>query len=71
MLNVTLFNLIYLVVAVITVFLALRIRDWLSKVKFRDEILPTIKSEPLSAALYYGLWAVGVCYLAGSMLGVG
>ncbi|OCH08078.1 hypothetical protein A6D98_09750 [Aliivibrio fischeri] len=71
MLNVTLFNLIYLIVAVITVFLALRVRDWLSKVKFRDEILPIINKTPLSSAIYYGLWAVGVCYLAGSMLGVG
>jgi hypothetical protein len=71
MLSVTLFNLAYLVFAVITVFLALRIRDWLSKVKFRDEIIPIIKQDPLATAVYYGFWAVGVCLLAGSMLGVG
>lgn len=71
MLSVTLFNLAYLVVAVVTVFLALRLRDWLSKVKFRDHILPIIQQEPLATAIYYGLWAVGVCILAGSMLGVG
>ncbi|MFG0774331.1 hypothetical protein ACXHRA_23245 [Vibrio antiquarius] len=71
MLSVTLFNLAYLVVAVVTVFLALRLRDWLSKVKFRDQILPIIQKDSLATAMYYGLWAVGVCVLAGSMLGVG
>ncbi len=71
MFQATLFNLLYLVVALITVFLALRIRDWLSKVKFSEEVIPKIKSDPLSSAVYYGLWAFGACYLAGAMLGVG
>ncbi len=71
MLTPILFNLLYLIVAVITVFLALRIRDYLSKVKFREEIIPKIKADPLSCSIYYGLWAFGVCYLASAMLGVG
>lgn len=69
--SVILFNFLYLVIAVLTVFIALRVRDWFAKVKFRENVLPIIKKDALATSIYYGAWVVGVCYLAGAMLGVG
>lgn len=65
------FNLIYLIVAVATVFLALRVRDKLTGVKFRDDILSKIKENPIALSIFYGAWVFGVCHLAGRMLGLG
>ena len=65
------FNLIYLIVAVATVFLALRIRDKLTGVNFREDILSKIKQNPIALSIFYAAWVLGVCHLAGRMLGVG
>jgi hypothetical protein len=63
-------NLIYLLVAVVTVFGSLRILDLMTGEKFKRDQLPILKSEPLALAVYRAGWVVGVCFLAGSMLGV-
>lgn len=65
------FNLIYLIVAVATVFFALRIRDKLTGVSFREDILSEIKQNPIALSIFYAAWVLGVCHLAGRMLGVG
>lgn len=67
----TIFNLAYLIVAVIAVFLSLRIRDKLLGVNFANNILPIIKKSPLATAVFFGAWVLGACHLAGRMLGVG
>ncbi|MCF6459057.1 hypothetical protein [Pseudoalteromonas sp. MMG024] len=66
-----LFNLLYLLVAVVTVFVALRIRDKLLAVSFRNDVYPILKKSPLALAVFYGAWVLGVCHLAARMLGLG
>lgn len=65
------FNIFYLIVAVVAVFGALRIRDRLLGVSFSATILPKLKESPTALACFYGAWVLGVCHLAGRMLGVG
>lgn len=66
-----LFQLLYLVLAVVTLFTVLRILDRLLGEKFRERSLPIICSDPLALAVYRGAWTIGVCLLAGLMLGSG
>jgi len=65
------FNLFYLVLAIMAVFAALRLRDRLLGVKFSENILPKIKQQPIALAIFFGAWVLGACHLAGRMLGVG
>lgn len=64
-----LINLIYLLVALVAVFATLRVVDWFAGEKFRDN-LPIIKSDPVGFAVYRAAWVLGVCYVAGKLLGV-
>jgi len=65
-----LYNLLYLLIAIVTVFGSLRILDKLTKESFRETQLPIIKTNPIALAVFRGAWVIGVCILAGSMLGV-
>jgi len=63
-------NLFYTLVAVVMVFGVLRLLDKFLGVKFRDDMLPIIKSDPLALSVFRGAWVIGACLLAGKMLGV-
>ena len=62
-------NLIYLCVAVVTVLGLLRLLDLLNGGRFKTDVYPIIKSNPLALALYRASWVIGVCILASGMLG--
>lgn len=62
-------NVMYLVIALVAVFATLRIVDWLSGEKFRDN-LPLIKDHPVGFAVYRSAWVLGTCFVAGKLLGV-
>lgn len=64
------YNLLYLLIAIVTVFGSLRILDKLTGESFKSDLLPVIKQSPCALALFRGAWVIGVCHLAGSMLGV-
>lgn len=66
-----LFNLLYMVTAVVTVFWVLRYLDKRLGVNFRDTLLPILTSNPIALAIYRGAWIFGCCLLAGLMLGGG
>ncbi len=64
-----LLNLIYLVIAVTTVLGLLRLLDMLNGGRFKTDVYPIIKSNPMALAVYRGAWVVGVCDLAAGLLG--
>jgi len=66
-----LFNLAYMVTAVVTVFWMLRYLDKRLGVNFRERVLPILEKEPMALALYRAAWILGACVLAGLMLGAG
>ncbi len=64
-----LINSIYLIIAVATVFGLLRVLDILNGGRFKTDVYPIIKREPLALAVYRAAWVLGVCILASGMLG--
>lgn len=66
-----LFNLLYMVTAAVTVFWMLRYLDKRLGVNFRETVLPILNREPMALAVYRAAWIIGVCFLAGLMLGAG
>ena len=64
-----LINLIYLLIAVATVFGLLRVLDIINGGRFKTDVYPIIKSDPIALALYRAAWVLGVCVLASGMLG--
>ena len=64
-----LINLIYLIIAVVTVFGLLRVLDLLNGKRFKHDVYPTIESHPIALGIYRAAWVLGVCILASGMLG--
>lgn len=63
-------NLAFALVAIVALFGVLRVLDLISGQRFRDDLLPIIKSQPVALAIYRSSWVIGCALLVGSMLGV-
>ncbi len=64
-----LFNLVYVITAIVVVFTMLRYLDKRLGVKFREDVLRKLEQEPMALAVYRAAWIIGACLLAGLMLG--
>jgi hypothetical protein len=64
-------NLAYFALAIIALFVILRVLDALNGRQFREDTLPIIEKSPMAVAVYRGSWVIGGCMLLGSMLGIG
>lgn len=60
-------NIFYLIIAVVTVFWVLRLRDNIIGVGF-DEIWKELKDLNIAVALWLSAWVLGICYLAAALL---
>lgn len=63
-------NIGFALVAGVALFALLRILDLISGQRFREDLLPVIKSQPIALAIYRSSWVIACALLVGSMLGV-
>lgn len=63
-------NLGFALVAIVALFVVLRLLDLISGNSFRNDLLPIIKANPIALAIYRGSWVFGCAHLIGNMLGV-
>lgn len=63
-----LISLLYLFVAVSAFWGLLRWLDWLGKIKFKIDIMPGLKGNPIAAAIYFGARILAVAIIISTVL---
>jgi len=61
-------SLLFLFIAVTAVWLFSRWLDWLSNVRFKDDVAPTLRQNTIAVSIYYSARWIGLCYLVGTIL---